>query len=146
MSDPVRILLVEDNPGDAVLLREMLRDAGEDRFVLSHVSRLDEAVQRLVMAPFDIILLDLSLPDAHGLETLSRCRVHAAGTAIVVLTGMNDESLALRAVQEGAQDYLVKGTLDSALLAAGDALRDRATPHAGAARRRPPARTLPGEP
>src|SRR6185312_1452736 len=110
MTDPIRILLVEDNPGDAVLLREMLRDAGADRFSLTHVGRLDEAIQRLAVAPFDVILLDLSLPDAHGMETLSRCRVHASATAIVVLTGTNDESLALRAVQEGAQDYLVKGT------------------------------------
>lgn len=116
MSDPIRILLVEDNPGDALLIREMLRDAGTDRFTLTHVVRLDEAVHSLATAPFDVILLDLSLPDGHGLETLSRCKAHAAGIAIVVLTGLNDESLALRAVQEGAQDYLVKGTLDSPLL------------------------------
>jgi diguanylate cyclase (GGDEF)-like protein len=116
MTDPIRILLVEDNPGDALLIREMLRDAGADRFALTHVVRLDEAVHRLATAPFDIVLLDLSLPDGHGLETLSRCKAHASGIAIVVLTGLNDESLALRAVQEGAQDYLVKGTLDGALL------------------------------
>ena len=116
MSDPIRILLVEDNPGDALLIREMLRDAGIDHFALTHAVRLDEAVHRLATAPFDVILLDLSLPDGHGLETLSRCKAHASGIAIVVLTGLNDESLALRAVQEGAQDYLVKGNLDSHLL------------------------------
>ena len=73
MTDPIRLLLVEDNPGDAVLLRETLREVGgKDQFTLTHVTRLDEALQKLSGQTFDVILLDLSLPDAHGLETLSR--------------------------------------------------------------------------
>jgi len=118
MTDPIRILLIEDNPGDAVLLRETLRDVGgTDQFALTHVMRLEEGLQKLASAVFDVVLLDLSLPDGHGLETLSRTYSHAAGTPIVVLTGLNDETLAVRAVQEGAQDYLVKGNVDSNLLA-----------------------------
>jgi CheY-like chemotaxis protein len=118
MTEPIRILLIEDNPGDAVLLRETLRDVGgADQFALTHVMRLEEGLQKLASAVFDVVLLDLSLPDGHGLETLSRTHSHAAGTPIVVLTGLNDETLAVRAVQEGAQDYLVKGNVDSSLLA-----------------------------
>jgi diguanylate cyclase (GGDEF)-like protein len=118
MTQPIRILLIEDNPGDAILLRETLRDVGgADQFALTHVMRLDEGLEQLASAPFDVVLLDLSLPDGHGLETLSRTHSHASGTPIVVLTGLNDETLAVRAVQEGAQDYLVKGEVDSNLLA-----------------------------
>jgi len=118
MSETIRILLVEDNMGDAVLLRETLRDAGEPGwFELTHVSRLEEGLVRLTTSRFDVLLLDLSLPDAHGLETLSRARAHCGGTPVVVMTGTNDETLALRAMQEGAQDYLVKGLADSKTLA-----------------------------
>jgi diguanylate cyclase (GGDEF)-like protein len=118
MTDPIRLLLVEDNPGDAVLLRETLREVGgKDQFTLTHVTRLDEALQKLSGQTFDVILLDLSLPDAHGLETLSRTNSAASGTPIVVLTGNNDDTIAYKAVQEGAQDYLVKGNADANLLA-----------------------------
>lgn len=118
MTDAIRLLLVEDNPGDAIILRETLRDVGgEGQFVLTHVMRLDEALQKLATQTFDVILLDLSLPDAHGLETLSRANASASGTPIVVLTGNNDETIAVKAVQEGAQDYLVKGNVDANLLA-----------------------------
>jgi diguanylate cyclase (GGDEF)-like protein len=117
MAEAVRILLVEDNLGDAVLLRETLREWKEPGwFELTHVSRLEDGLVEITHARFDVILLDLSLPDAHGLETLSRMHAHCAGTPIVVLTGTSDETLAVRAVQEGAQDYLVKGTVDSNLL------------------------------
>lgn len=114
MTETIRILLVEDNMGDAVLLRETLRDAGEPGwFELTHATRLEEGLVRLSTSRFDVVLLDLSLPDAHGLETLSRARAHCGGTPIVVMTGTNDETLAIRAVQEGAQDYLVKGLAES---------------------------------
>lgn len=118
MTEAIRLLLVEDNPGDAVLLRETLREVGgTDQFVLTHATRLDEALEKLSSQTFDVILLDLSLPDAHGLETLSRANASAAGTPIVVLTGNNDDTIAFKAVQEGAQDYLVKGQVDANLLA-----------------------------
>src|SRR5574339_654293 len=106
MTDAIRLLLVEDNPGDAVLLRETLRDVGGDgQFDLTHVMRLEEALQKLAAETFDVILLDLSLPDAHGLETLNRTSGGAADTPIVVLTGNNDDAIAVKAVQQGAQDY-----------------------------------------
>ena len=117
MTTPVRILLVEDNPGDARLLRETLRDAESLVFELSHASRLSEALEWLGEAAADVVLLDLSLPDAHGLETVDRMLEAAPALPIVVLTGLTDETLAMQAVQAGAQDYLVKGTMDGPTLA-----------------------------
>ena len=116
MDETLRILLVEDNLGDAVLLRETLRDwRKESWFELHHVTRLEDGILSLATSKFDLVLLDLSLPDAHGLETLSRTRAACGATPIVVLTGMNDETVAIRAVQEGAQDYLVKGVTPEVL-------------------------------
>jgi signal transduction histidine kinase len=114
---PLRILLVEDNPGDARLLRETLREVESLRFELAHVERLSAALERLEAAAADVVLLDLSLPDAHGLETVSRTLAAAPELPIVVLTGLADETVAIQAVQAGAQDYLVKGTVDGPTLA-----------------------------
>jgi phosphoserine phosphatase RsbU/P len=107
----LRILLVEDNPGDARLLRELLRE-GAFHFELVHVERLAEAQQVLSDGAVDVILLDLSLPDASGLETVERMLSCASEAPILVLTGLNDEDAAVQAVQAGAQDYLVKGQVD----------------------------------
>ena len=106
----MKILLVEDSRGDARLVREALADAplGEEADLV-HVERLEEAEARLDAISFDVVLLDLSLPDSHGLDTLRRLRRHEGDMPIVVLTGLNDEALALQAVHEGAQDYLFKG-------------------------------------
>jgi signal transduction histidine kinase len=112
-----RILLVEDNPGDARLIRETLREAESFPFELAHADRLASAEERLAAEAFDVVLLDLSLPDAHGLETVRRTLAAAPEAPIVVLTGLDDETLAVTAVQAGAQDYLVKGRLDGTLLA-----------------------------
>ncbi|HEU4456092.1 MAG TPA: ATP-binding protein [Longimicrobium sp.] len=117
MSAPVRILLVEDNPGDARLLRETLREVESLSAVLTHVVRLSEAEAALAAHGADVVLLDLSLPDAHGMETIERTLAAAPGVPIVVLTGLDDENIAVRAVQAGAQDYLVKGTVDAGALA-----------------------------
>ena len=111
-SETVEILLVEDNLGDARLLREALTEAIPTQFQLAHVQRLAEALERLGRETYTVILLDLGLPDSHGLDTLVRARAQAAETPIVVLTGFEDEALAIRAVQEGAQDYLVKGRVE----------------------------------
>jgi response regulator RpfG family c-di-GMP phosphodiesterase len=111
-----RVLLVEDDPGQARLLRVNLSTATGDRLEVRHVERLCEAFGQLDRSAFDIVLLDLSLPDARGLDTLSRVREHAPNLPIVVLTGLDDDEVALRAVKAGAQDYLVKGQAGGALL------------------------------
>ncbi|MBI3978709.1 MAG: HAMP domain-containing histidine kinase [Chloroflexi bacterium] len=113
---PISILLVEDNPGDARLLRETLADVGTAQFDLVHVECLAEAWAALDASRFDVVLLDLLLPDGQGLDAIDRLRVRARDVPIVVLTGIDDETLAVGAVQEGAQDYLVKGHVDSGLL------------------------------
>jgi phosphoserine phosphatase RsbU/P len=114
---PVRILLVEDNPGDARLLRLTLQEAESLRFDLGHAARLSEALDAVREGPPDVVLLDLSLPDAHGMETVTRMLDAAPAVPIIVLTGLTDETVAVQAVQAGAQDYLVKGSVDGGTLA-----------------------------
>ena len=112
----MKVLLVEDNIGDARLLREALVDAGRGQFELTHVEQLSAALQRLDEERFDVVLLNLSLSDERGLETLKRAREQAPGVPVIVLTGIDDEVLAVKAVRGGAQDYLVKGKMDGNLL------------------------------
>lgn len=107
------LLVVEDNPGDARLLREMFNAPGEDRTKVIHVESLRAAEQHLAEHDVDIVLLDLGLPDAQGLEAVRRAHAAAPHTALVVVTGNDDELLALQALQEGAQDYLIKGQIDT---------------------------------
>ncbi len=114
--NPIKILLVEDNLGDARLIKEMLSESTTVRFGLVHVKRLGEARESLAGEVFDIIVLDLSLPDGHGLDTFVQTRIAAPGIPIVIMSGLGDEELAIKAVQEGAQDYLIKGQVDSDLL------------------------------
>jgi diguanylate cyclase (GGDEF)-like protein len=109
---PIRLLLVEDNPGDARLLREMLREDPSHNTVLTHVETMVDAEQHLAEHATDIILLDLGLPDAHELGAVRWARSTAPRVALVVLTGLDDESLATQALQEGAQDYLIKGQVE----------------------------------
>ena len=112
-----KVLLVEDNPGDALLLREALADlAGSLSFDLVHVGRLEAALQRIGQETFDAILLDLSLPDAQGVDTVVRMQEAAPRLPIVVLTGLDNDAAALEAMRAGAQDYLVKGQIDGRLL------------------------------
>ena len=112
----IHVLLVEDNPGDARLFQELVRDTGAGHLRLEHVTRLSTALDRLSNGKFDVVLLDLSLPDEQGLTTLTRTHAHAPSVPIVVLTGLDDEALAVKAVRAGAQDYLVKGRVDGDLL------------------------------
>jgi len=112
----IRVLLVEDNPGDVRLFLELLRETGDGHVKLEQVDRLSTALERLSSQTFDVMLLDLSLPDAHGLDTLVRAHAHAPSVPIVVLTGLDDQALAVKAVRAGAQDYLVKGRVDGDLL------------------------------
>ncbi|KQY20732.1 serine/threonine protein phosphatase [Cellulomonas sp. Root485] len=108
---PVRLLLVEDDEGDAILVREHLADAGLE-VDLHWVRTLDEAIDRLHV---DIVLLDLGLPDAMGIAALERL-LAAGAPAVVVLTGLAGTDIGLEAVAAGAQDYLVKGEVDGEML------------------------------
>ncbi|HXE56358.1 MAG TPA: ATP-binding protein [Gemmatimonadales bacterium] len=116
MADPVTILLVEDSAADVRLFREMLREAEWGEHALVHAGRLADALDRLRHSPADVVLLDLTLPDSQGLETFLRIHQQAPGVPIVLLTGLGSEELGTRAVQLGAQDYLVKGEIDHRLL------------------------------
>jgi signal transduction histidine kinase len=113
---PVKILLVEDNFADARLLSETLMEIAENKFELTHVQQLDEAMAKLAEYLFDAILLDLSLPDSQGLETLESILSAVPDLPIIVLTGLKDENTGIKAVRKGAQDYLVKGQASSYLL------------------------------
>jgi DNA-binding NarL/FixJ family response regulator len=112
----IKVLLVEDNPADAFLLQEALRETGYLKVEVSHVERLDEAFTRLRSNSFHALLLDLSLPDSQGLDTVARAQAEAPHLAIVVLTGNEDEETAVAAVRMGAQDYLLKGDTRGQLL------------------------------
>ena len=107
-----RVLLIEDNPDDACLLREAL-DEAKEQIQLVHVGQLEDAAKLFGQESFQIILLDLSLPDSQGIETLVRVQGQAPSVPIVVLTGLDDDNIALQAVRAGAQDYLVKGEIDA---------------------------------
>ena len=113
-SPPLRItaLLIEDNPADARLIQYMLIDSGDGIFQLEHVGRLAEGLKRIESPGIDIVLSDLSLPDSHGLETFTRLHAQAPRIPIIVLSGLNDTTVAVNAVHEGAQDFLVKGQVD----------------------------------
>jgi serine phosphatase RsbU (regulator of sigma subunit) len=118
MNKPViRVLLVEDNPGDAVLIRAMLDDAAVGPFEITVVDRLARARRLLDEQDFGIVLLDLSLPDSRGLDTFRGLRRPGPQPPVVVLTGLDDETLAIEAVSEGAQEYLVKGQISGRQLA-----------------------------
>jgi two-component system, cell cycle sensor histidine kinase and response regulator CckA len=106
------LLVVEDNPGDARLLREMLNDGDSQETELTQVQCMRDAETLLRERPFDIVLLDLGLPDEEGLGAVRRAHAAAPGLPLVVLTGSDDESLARQALQQGAQDYLIKGQIE----------------------------------
>ncbi|MGZ8422423.1 MAG: PAS domain S-box protein, partial [Nitrospira sp.] len=113
---PTHILMIEDNPGDARILRELLAEAAPGRFKLTHVDRLATGITSLREDGTDLVLLDLSLPDSHGFATLFAMHKAAKNIPIVVMTGVEDESLGLQLIQQGAQDYLVKGQVTGPLL------------------------------
>src|SRR5215471_1690147 len=115
MTERQRVLLIEDNPGDVRLIREMLSE-GDGLFELECVGRLAQGLEYLSTRPAGVVLLDLSLPDSYGFDTFLRVYAHAPKVPIIVLTGHDDQKVALSAVKTGAQDYLVKGKLDKELL------------------------------
>src|SRR6202167_5330914 len=107
------LLIVEDNPGDARLLSEMFKEQGSHNTELTHAECMSEAEKYLSERTFDLIVLDLGLPDAQGLGAVRRAHAAAPHVPLVVLTGLDDESLAAEALQEGAQDYLIKGQIEA---------------------------------
>jgi signal transduction histidine kinase len=111
-SAAIEVLLVEDNLGDARLMSEALKEAPAGQFQLTHVRRLSEALEYLWEKTCSVVLLDLGLPDSHGIDALVLVRAQAPGVPIVVLTGFQDEAVGDQALKEGAQDYLVKGQAD----------------------------------
>ncbi len=114
--DQTKVLLVEDNRTVAQLLQETLLEANHARFQMTHVDRLSLAIDVLKRSRFDVILLDLSLPDSRGLDTVDRIQREARLIPIVVLTVTDNETIADEAIRRGAQDYLVKGQVDSRLV------------------------------
>jgi CheY-like chemotaxis protein len=114
---PIEVLLVEDNPGDARLVRESLAEVHSRRFNLTHVDRLEDALRRLDRDQYDVVLLDLLLQDSQRLGTLMEIHAQAPKVPIVVFTGLADEVVGLWALSEGAEDYVVKGKLSGDKLA-----------------------------
>jgi PAS domain S-box-containing protein len=112
----LKVILVEDNFKEAALFKKVLSEARRVRFELTHTRRLEETIKLLEQDSFDLILLDLCLPDSQGLETVASVRAKAPLTPIVVLTDCDDEELAANAMRSGAQDYLIKAQVNSPLL------------------------------
>ncbi|MCI0601891.1 PAS domain S-box protein [bacterium] len=116
LSEGVHALLVEDNAGDTLLVQEYLVSDSNYKFLLNACSRLSEAMELLSKACFDIVLLDLSLPDSHGLDCVSRISGVCGDAPIVVLTSLDDEGLAKQALRQGAKDYLIKDQISPQVL------------------------------
>ena len=117
ISKIIKVLLIEDNPADTLLVRKFLRKITTDKFELVEAEFLREGLTYLRDDNFDVILLDLSLPDSWGLDSLAEIQQITTEIPLIVLTGMQDEANALAALREGAQDYLVKGSISADLLA-----------------------------
>jgi diguanylate cyclase (GGDEF)-like protein len=116
MNNHLKVLLIEDNAGDARLIQEMLKDIETASFESEWVSSLSAGLKRLSEIHFDALLLDLGLPDSKGIETLEQLLSQAPEVPVIVLTGLADEMIGVEAVHKGAQDYLVKGPVSSDLL------------------------------
>src|SRR5574338_748120 len=110
------VLLIEDSPGDARLIQEMIGDDPEAPFVVHVADRLAAGLERLSGNDTSLVILDLSLPDSFGIDTFAKVYAHSPAVPIIVLTGNDDDQLALSAVKHGAQDYLVKNRLERELL------------------------------
>ena len=114
---PLTLLLVEDDPTDAeLMIAQLAQSRGVPGIEVERVALVGDAQRRLARRDVDVVLLDLRLPDTMGLDGLTRLVQEFPEVPVVVLTGMDDEALGLRAVQEGAQDFLVKGRSETALI------------------------------
>jgi PAS domain S-box-containing protein len=116
VDEKVEILLIEDNPGDAGLIEDMLEEFADFPYELKNVETLNEGLSLLKERPFDVIMTDLRLPDSDGINTFLDIHAMNPRIPIVILTGSNDEKIGINAVKKGAQDYLVKGEVDGRLL------------------------------
>src|SRR3984957_15304304 len=112
----LQVLLVEDNAGDARLIREMFTTEQRGKIELTHLLRMTDALAHLAKGGVDVVLLDMGLPDAHGLDTVRRAHAMAPNVPLIVITGLDDEALAAEAMKEGAQDYLIKGQIENRAL------------------------------
>ena len=112
----IKILLIEDNPGDARLIKEYLSEVKNQKISLTNAMKLDEGINILEKELIDVILLDLKLPDSEGLGSFDKIFSVVPNIPVIVLTGLNDENTAIKAVQKGAQDYLVKDKVEGDLL------------------------------
>ncbi|MBD3268145.1 PAS domain S-box protein [bacterium] len=116
--NPIKALLIEDDPGDAFYIQELFADKNESTSTVTfvHVDTLNEGLTQLAQDAFDVVLLDLTLPDSQGSETFERVYSSYSHTPIVILTGLDDKETALSMMHKGAQDYLMKGHIDRDLL------------------------------
>lgn len=112
----IDVLIIEDNPADALLIKRTLLRESEGSIHVEQVDRLSDGIDRIAKGGIDAILLDLSLPDSYGRETFQQLHAQSPGAPIVVLTGLDDESLAIDIVKQGAQDYLIKGEMEGRYL------------------------------
>jgi MinD-like ATPase involved in chromosome partitioning or flagellar assembly/CheY-like chemotaxis protein len=117
LTNVTNILLIEDNPADARAMLEMLKEARGDSIAVLRADRLAGGLRQISEGGVDLVLLDLSLPDSRGFDTFTKLHAAAKELPVIVLTGLDDEELALRAVREGAQDYMVKGSVSAKALA-----------------------------
>ena len=112
----IKVLLIEDNPPDAVFIEEMLAEGKDFSFDLEWKEKLSIGLECLAKKGIDVVLLDLNLPDSKGFNTFTKTLAQAPEIPIIILTGLDDETLAIRAVKTGAQDYLIKKHVNSSLL------------------------------
>src|SRR5438876_43411 len=117
MENQISVLLIEDNPGDTRLMQELFREAKGISVCLLCADRLSSGLKQISDGGVDIVLLDLSLPDSKGFDTFTKLHAQAKDLPVILLTGLDDEELVMRAVREGAQDYMVKGSVTSQALA-----------------------------
>lgn len=117
MDNTINVLFIEDNPPDIRLVHELLKEAKQDQFLLVNKGTLSVSLDMLAKQPFDVILLDLGLPDSQGIDTFREINKIAFNIPIIILTGLQDETIAVKTIAEGAQDYLIKGKFDGNTLA-----------------------------
>ena len=116
LSSAIRVLMVEDSPEDLASISAMLESSETAEFDVTSTERVEDALRLLHRDNFNIVLLDLTLPEGRGLDALARAKIAASSVPIVVMTREEDQTMALRALHQGAQDYLVKDKFDSHLL------------------------------